>query len=105
MTPDRDHDDASAEMFRKDPELAVDYLNDVLKDGDEGELLIALRTLSKAYGGVQAVAKRADLNANTLYRTLSAKGNPELRTLSALLKTMGMRLAVTRDNSEASSPV
>ena len=86
-------------MFRKDPELAVAYLNDVLVDGDEAELMIALRTLSNAFGGVQEVARRADLNANTLYRTLSPKGNPELRTLNALLKTMGMRLAVTRDTS------
>lgn len=97
MKPDRSHDEATAEMFRADPELAVDYLNDVLADGDEAELLIALRTLSKAFGGVPEIARRADLNANTLYRTLSATGNPELRTLNALLRTMGLRLAVTRD--------
>jgi len=29
-----------------------------------------------------------------LYRTLSEKGNPELKTLSAILKAMGMRLAI-----------
>lgn len=101
MKPDRDHDEASAEMFRKDPELAVDYLNEVLVDGDEAELMIALRTLSKAFGGVQEIARRADLNANTLYRTLSPKGNPELKTLNALLKTMGMRLAVIHDDRPA----
>ncbi|MDP1957628.1 MAG: hypothetical protein Q8J75_05590 [Rhodocyclaceae bacterium] len=34
------------------------------------------------------------MNAHTLYRTLSEQGNPELKTLSAILKAMGMRLAV-----------
>jgi len=28
------------------------------------------------------------------YRTLSPQGNPELRSLNAILKAMGMRLAV-----------
>jgi DNA-binding phage protein len=35
-----------------------------------------------------------DLNAKTLYRTLSAHGNPEMKSLMAILKAMGMRLAV-----------
>lgn len=90
----RTHEDASVEMFRKDPELAADYLNSVLEDGDETDLMLALRTLSKAFGGVQEVARQADVNAHTLYRTLSEKGNPELKTLSAILKAMGMRLAI-----------
>jgi probable addiction module antidote protein len=94
MKPDRDHVEASAEMFRNDPALAADYLNSVLEDGDETDLMLALRTLSKAFGGVQEIARQADVNAHTLYRTLSSQGNPELRTLSSILKAMGMRLAV-----------
>ncbi|MDD9333917.1 MAG: addiction module antidote protein, partial [Bartonella sp.] len=34
------------------------------------------------------------LNPTQLYRTLSQKGNPEFRSLNALLRTMGLRLAV-----------
>jgi probable addiction module antidote protein len=90
----RTHEEATVEMFRKDPELAADYLNSILEDGDETDLMLALRTLSKAFGGVQEVARQADVNAHTLYRTLSEKGNPELKTLSAILKAMGMRLAI-----------
>lgn len=90
----RAHEDATIEMFRKDPQLAAEYLNAILEDGDETDLMLALRTLSKAFGGVQEVARRAEVNAQTLYRTLSEKGNPELKTLTAILKAMGMRLAV-----------
>jgi probable addiction module antidote protein len=81
-------------MFRRDPGLAVDYVNAVLKDADEAELLLALRNVSRAFGGVQAVAQLSGLNPNTLYRTFSSRGNPELRTLIAVLKVMGMRLSV-----------
>jgi probable addiction module antidote protein len=93
---DRNHDDAMAELFKKDPAYAVSLLNSILEDGEQGELLIALRQMTKAFGGVQDVAEKANLNATQLYRTLSAEGNPELRSLSAILKAMGLRLAVQR---------
>lgn len=74
----------------------VDLLNSILEDGEQGELLITLRQLTKAFGGVQDVAEKANLNPTQLYRTLSDQGNPELRSLSAILKVMGLRLAVER---------
>jgi len=88
------HDEARVEMFRRDPDLAAEYLNSVLADGDETDLMLALRSLSKAFGGVQEIARQAEVNAHTLYRTLSEQGNPELKTLCEILKAMGMRLAV-----------
>ncbi|MFA5520664.1 MAG: addiction module antidote protein [Castellaniella sp.] len=91
---DRSHDDAMAEAFRKNPDYAVELLNSILEDGDQGELLIALRQMAKAFGGVSKVAEQAELNNTHLYRALSAKGNPGIRSLSAILKTMGLRLAV-----------
>ncbi len=93
---DRTHDEAMAELFSEDPAYAVDLLNAILEDGEHGELLIALRQMTKAFGGVQHVAEKANLNPTQLYRTLSAEGNPELRSLSAILKAMGLRLAVER---------
>lgn len=81
-------------MFRDDPGLAAAYLNDVLETGDEVDLMLALRSLSAAFGGVQEVARQADANPNTMYRTLSRQGNPSLKTLRAVLHAMGMRLAV-----------
>jgi probable addiction module antidote protein len=85
-----------AEEFTQDPAYALELLNEILADGDQGELLIALRQMTKAFGGVQSVAEKANLNPTQLYRTLSEHGNPELRSLSAVLKAMGLRLAVER---------
>ena len=91
---DKAHDEAMAEVYREDPAYALQLLNSILEDGDQSELLIALRQIAKAFGGVQAVAEQAHLNPTQLYRTLSADGNPALSSFSAILKAMGMRLSV-----------
>jgi probable addiction module antidote protein len=85
-----------AELFREDPAYAQQLLNDILEEGEQAELLIALRQMTKAFGGMQSVAEKANLNPTQLYRTLSETGNPELRSLTAILKAMGLRLAVER---------
>ncbi len=90
------YDAAMADVFRKDPQLAVAILNTVLEEGSQAELLIAMRQLSKAFGGVAAVAEQANLNQTQLYRTLSPDGNPTLSNFTALLNAMGLRLAVQR---------
>jgi probable addiction module antidote protein len=90
------NDEAMAQVFREDPAYAVELLNDILRDGDQGEVLIALRVMAKALGGVQSVAEKAQLNPTQLYRTLSAEGNPELNTLLAVVRALGLRLAVER---------
>jgi probable addiction module antidote protein len=93
---DRTHDEAMAAEFQRDPAYAVEMLNSILEDGEQGELLIVLRQMAKAFGGVQRVAEKANLNATQLYRTLSEEGNPELKSLTAVLRAMGLRLAVER---------
>ena len=90
----REHDEAMAELYRGDPEFAMQVINNILEDGDQGELLIVLRQMAKAFGGVQSVANKAHLNPTQLYRTLSPTGNPALSNFSAILKAMGLRLAV-----------
>lgn len=100
---DRSHDEAMAEVFRRDSGYAVELLNSILEDGDQGELLIALRQMADAFGGVRSVAKSAELNPSQLYRTLSDKGNPEVRSLTAILRAMGLRLAIQPIQSGASA--
>ncbi|ELS3679844.1 addiction module antidote protein [Salmonella enterica] len=91
---DRAHDTAMAEVFRNDPAYAVELLNSILEDDEQGELMVALRQMAEAFGGVRQVARSAELNPNQLYRTLSQTGNPEVRSLTAILRAMGLRLAI-----------
>jgi len=100
---DRSHDDAMAEAFQADPAYAVELLNSILEDEDQGELLIALRQISNAFGGLPAVAEKAQLNPTQLYRTLSPEGNPALSSLTAILKAMGLCLAVKQRTESASA--
>jgi len=83
-----------AEVYQKDPAYALELLNSVLADGDQAELLVVLRQLAKAFGGVQAIADKAHLNSTQIYRTLSPDGNPALSSFRAILDAMDMRLAV-----------
>jgi len=83
-----------AELYRSDPALALDVINGILADGEQAELLSVLRQLAQAFGGVQTIAEQAGLNPTQLYRTLSPEGNPALSSLTAILRAMGLRLAV-----------
>jgi probable addiction module antidote protein len=66
----------------------------MLEDGDTRAIPIALRTVADAVGGMAALAKKTGLSRETLYRTLSANGNPRLDTLALILNAFGLRLAV-----------
>ncbi|HJS91602.1 MAG TPA: hypothetical protein VJ738_16670 [Steroidobacteraceae bacterium] len=74
-------------------ELAVAYLNVMLDDAGPEELAAALGRIAQACGGAK-LAEKVELSADSLYRTLCRRGNPELRSATALLKAMGMRLVL-----------
>jgi probable addiction module antidote protein len=76
-------------------EFAVAYLNAMLEDAGPEELAAALGRMARASGGAK-LAEKVELSADSLYRTLCRRGNPELRTAAALLKAMGMRLVLQR---------
>jgi probable addiction module antidote protein len=59
-------------------------------------LLLALRRLAEARGGFTKVAKAAGIERESLYRALSARGNPRLSTLVAVVKAVGLKLTVEK---------
>lgn len=78
----------------KTPKEAPSYINTALEDHDFSVFLLALRDLAEAYGGVAQLAKATDLNRDSLYRTLSLKGNPNLFSLLLLFDAFGIELSV-----------
>lgn len=78
----------------KSPEEAAAYLNAALEDEDPGVFLVALRDIAFANGGMTHLAKEAHVNRETLYRTLSKRGNPTLTNLRSLLGVIGLEIAV-----------
>lgn len=83
----------ASDHLRSDKDIAV-YIEAMLEDGDTRAIPIALRTVADALGGMAALAEKTGLSRETLYRTLSEKGNPRLDTLSAILAAFGLRLSV-----------
>jgi probable addiction module antidote protein len=94
MARARRYEDALDEDL-KDPAEAAGYLNACLEDGDPEVFLLALRDVARARGGVAKLAEVTELNREHLYRMLSENGNPEFRSLDALLDALGFRLSVT----------
>ncbi len=84
----------------KDPEEAAAYLNAAIEEGDRAAFLLALRNVAEACGGMAALAEKTQLSRESLYRTLSNRGNPEIKSLNAILHAMGLRLAVEPENRE-----
>ncbi len=80
----------------QDPEEAAAYLTAALEDksGTGSDVfLLALRDVAKARG-IRQLAEDTHLSRESLYRTLSRKGNPRFSTLEAVLESLGLRLSV-----------
>ena len=94
----RSHDAAVVELLKADPAFVDEYLaaalDEVDQPGGEAAVLAALRHIAEAQG-MSAVAERAGMPRESLYRALSPKGNPTIKTLLAVLGAAGLRLSVT----------
>ncbi len=100
------HHDWEVRELREDREFAVGYLKLAMESLDNPDeragALLSLRAVAEAYGGLGAVAAQAGISRESLYRALSPKGNPTLKTLIAVLNTVGLRLSVAAENSTSS---
>lgn len=85
----------------KDPKEAAGYLNAALEGGDINVFLLALQNVIQAQGGVAALAKKTNKSRTSLYKTLSAGGNPYLKNANELLFSMGMHLSVVPNENTA----
>jgi probable addiction module antidote protein len=82
----------------KDPAEAAAYIEAVMELDDPAALLVALRHVAKAHGMAE-VARRADMGDKTLFKALSADGNPTLTTVYKVLHAVGLRLSVIPEHA------
>lgn len=82
----------------RDPKECYAYLQVALdeyqEDNDADALLIALRNVAEARGGITKLAKKTHLNRQNLYKALSKTGNPRLDTFGMILKGLGFHLSI-----------
>ena len=93
------------ERLRSYRDLAVECLRAALESlespVERGASLLMLRALAEAYGGLGKVAAEAGISRESLYRSLSPKGNPTMKTLIAVITSMGLRLSVVEKKAAA----
>jgi probable addiction module antidote protein len=78
----------------KDPAEAAAYLEAVIEEGDQAALMLALRQVAQARGGIAEIARKAKLTREATYKMLSRTGNPELRSLTSVLRAAGLRISL-----------
>ncbi len=82
----------ASEYLRGDTDIAA-YLEAAATEEDPRVLAAALGDVARARG-MSELARETGLTREALYRSLSAEGNPELSTLTKVLRALGMRLTI-----------
>ena len=105
MTEYRTLDEISVEYFTQHPEEIEDFLNEIFsayaQDGDSAALLSALRVIARVKG-LTAMAEEIGMTRQGLQKALSAKGNPRLDSINAIMRAMGYQLMPHRLEVSAS---
>jgi probable addiction module antidote protein len=90
------------EQLRKDEAFREAYLNEALQDEDQRLILLAIRNVAQATGGMARLAKTTGLNRQNLYRTLSDAGNPTWERIEKIFDGLGYPLrAISKKTLEA----
>ena len=82
-----------AEHLDTEEDMAA-YLEAALEDGDPAHVAAALGDIARAKGMTQ-IARETGLGRESLYKALSAEGNPEFATVLKVLRSLGLRLHAT----------
>ncbi len=90
----------TTDYLRTDGEIAA-YLDAALADGDPRVLLEAVRNVAAVRGGMTALARRAGIPRESLYRMLSPRGNPSYVAVRSILDAAGFRLSVAPSRRRA----
>jgi len=74
-------------------EMIAEYLNEVLIQGNENELVTAIGNVAKAIG-MTKIAERSGLSRPSLYKALSDGAKPQFSTIMKVLRAVGSQVTV-----------
>jgi probable addiction module antidote protein len=80
-----------AAEFLDSAEAIAAYLEDVFQDDDPSAISKALGTVARAKGMAE-IARKTGLSRESLYKALSAEGNPEFATVLKVLRALDLKL-------------
>ncbi len=82
-----------AEHLESDADMAA-YLEAAFEEADPALIAVALGDIARAKGMSQ-IARETGLGRESLYKTLSADGNPEFATILKVVQALGLKLHAT----------
>ncbi|SFB76398.1 probable addiction module antidote protein [Kaistella jeonii] len=74
-------------------EMIAEYLNTVLEEGNDSDIIVAIGTVAKAIG-MTKIAEETGLSRPSLYKALSDGAKPQFATIMKVLKAVGGQLHV-----------
>ena len=87
----------ASEYLETEEDIAA-YLNAVIEEGDPTLLQAALGDVAKARG-MTSIARDAGVSRESLYKSLSANGNPSFQTISKVSRALGLQMSFTPANA------
>jgi len=74
-------------------EMIAEYLNTVLEEGSNSEIITAIGNIAKAIG-MTKIAEQTGLSRPSLYKALSDGAKPQFSTIMKVLKAIGGQINV-----------
>lgn len=87
-----------ANFLKTDEDIAA-YITEALATGDAALITYALGVIARTRG-MTRIARETGLSRESLYRALSAEGNPEFLTVLKIMEALGLRLTAERAPAE-----
>ena len=81
----------ASEYLETDEDI-VAYLNAAIEEGDPALLQAALGDVAKARG-MTSIARDAGVSRESLYKSLSASGNPSFQTIAKVSRALGLQIS------------
>ena len=78
-------------------EMIAEYLNVVLEEGDDSEIVVAIGNIAKAIG-MTKIAEETGMSRPSLYKALSEGAKPQFSTIMKVLKAVGGQIRVNPIN-------
>lgn len=75
-------------------EMIAEYLNAVLEEGNNDDVIIALGHIAKAIG-MNKIAEQTGMSRPILYKALSNGAKPQFSTIMKILKAVGGQIKVS----------
>ena len=79
-------------------EMIAEYLNTVLEDGNDAEIITAIGHIAKAIG-MTKIAEKTGLSRPSLYKALSDGAKPQFATILKVLKAVGGQIQINPINA------